>query len=178
MRRTFAVPRAVGCARKPDCAAKQHSPRIDPSGRCLPSPDLWRAARLAAPEPIPVVVPVFIPVDLVVLLCRVPALFILSVFIPGLATPGPAPRSPDASGAGWVCADAIAVAPNSEAIISAEMASLDRTRSLLLRINDAEGRTRERMSSGRMRWLFARKIPYCGAAPAAGNSIERDPWKG
>jgi hypothetical protein len=70
---------------------------------------------------IPVVVPVLILVD-----------FILPDFIPGVVTPGPTLPSLDAPGAGCVCADAIAVAPNREATARAEMASLDRMRNLLL----------------------------------------------
>jgi hypothetical protein len=52
-------------------------------------------------------------------------------FILGPVAPGPTLPSLEAPGAGWVCADAIAVAPNREATTRAEMASLDRIRILL-----------------------------------------------
>ena len=77
------------------------------------------------PELIPVVVPVFI------LLC-----FILPDFILVSVAPGPTLPSLDAPGAGCVCADAIAVAPNNEATTRAEMASLDRMKYLRFSIND------------------------------------------
>jgi hypothetical protein len=51
---------------------------------------------------------------------------VLPDFILVLLAPGPTLPSLDAPGAGWVCADAIAVAPNIEAMTRAESASLDR----------------------------------------------------
>jgi hypothetical protein len=83
----------------------------------LPSLDGLRALLLL----IPVVVLDFILLDFATL-----AGFIL---VP--AAPGPTLPSLDAPGAGWVCADAMAVAPNSEAATRAESASLDRMRDLL-----------------------------------------------
>jgi hypothetical protein len=68
---------------------------------------------------IPVVAPDFILLD-----------FILPDFILVPVAPGPTLPSLDAPGAGCVCADAIAVAPNNEATTRAEMASLDRMRNL------------------------------------------------
>jgi hypothetical protein len=75
---------------------------------------------------IPVVVPAFILLDFILVV------FILPDCILGLVAPGPTLPSLDAPGAGCVCADTIAVAPNREATTRAEMASLDRMRNLLL----------------------------------------------
>jgi hypothetical protein len=82
---------------------------------------------------IPVVVPDFILLDFI--------LFILPDFILVSVAPGPTLPSLDAPAAGCVCADAIAVAPNSEATTRAEIASLDRMRCLLHWISDARVRT-------------------------------------
>jgi len=76
------------------------------------------------PELMPVVEPDFALLD-----------FILSDFVlpDFMLAPAPALPSLDAPGVvGCVCADAIAVAPNNEAIMRAEIASLDRMRNLLL----------------------------------------------
>lgn len=53
-------------------------------------------------------------------------------FILDLVAPGPTLPSLDAPGAGCICAEAIVVAPNSEATTRAEIASLDRMKNLLL----------------------------------------------
>jgi hypothetical protein len=91
-------------------------------GPTLPWPDGLRAGPLAAPpELMPVVAPDLVLLDFIV----------LPDFILGPVTPGPTLPSLDAPGAGWVCAEAIAVAPNREATIRAEIASLDRIRILL-----------------------------------------------
>jgi hypothetical protein len=79
---------------------------------------------------IPVVEPDFILLD-----------FILPDFILVSVAPGPTLPSLDAPGAGCVCADAIAVVPNSEATTRAEIASLDRMRCLLHWISDARVKT-------------------------------------
>src|SRR5260370_362290 len=50
---------------------------------------------------------------------------------------GPTLPSLEAPGAGCICADAIAVAPNNEATTRAEIASLDRMGILLLWVSDA-----------------------------------------
>ena len=86
----------------------------------LPWPDGLRAFlwELVVPLLIPVVVPDFI--------------FILPDFILVLLAPGPTLPSLDAPGAGCVCADATAVAPNNEATTRAEIASLARMGNLLL----------------------------------------------
>jgi hypothetical protein len=71
---------------------------------------------------IPVVVLDFILLDFILpdfILCGV------------LVVPGPTSPWPDAPGAGCVCADAIVVAPKSEAIARAEIASLNRMGNLL-----------------------------------------------
>src|ERR1700704_4496990 len=81
----------------------------------LPWPDGLRASPRLVLELIPVVVPDFILLD-----------FILPDFILVSLAPGPTLPSLDAPGAGCVCADAIAVAPNSEATTRAEIASLAR----------------------------------------------------
>jgi hypothetical protein len=85
-------------------------------------------------ELIPVVVPDFI------LLCFTLPDFILEWVV---VAPGPTLPSLDAPGAGWVCADAIAVAPNNEATARAEIASLDRMRNLLLWMKGTGVRTCE-----------------------------------
>jgi hypothetical protein len=77
------------------------------------------------PELMPVVEPDFALLDFIL------SDFVLPDFM--LDAPGPALPSFDAPGVvGCVCADAIAVAPNNEAIMRAEIASLDRMRNLLL----------------------------------------------
>ena len=66
------------------------------------------------------------------------------MLLAGVAEPVPTLPSPDAAGAGFagsVCADAMAVAPNNAAATTAEIASLDRHRILLITIGDAGIRT-------------------------------------
>lgn len=77
----------------------------------------------------PVVVPDF------ALLVFVLSDFILPDFM--LEAPGPVLPSLDAPAVGCVCADAIAVAPNNEAITRVAITNLDRMISLLLWICDA-----------------------------------------
>jgi hypothetical protein len=84
------------------------------SGPTLPWPDGLRVVPLL----IPVVAPDFILLDFII--------FPDFILVP--VAPGPTLPSLDAPGAGCVCADAIAVAPNNEATTRAEMASLDRMR--------------------------------------------------
>ncbi len=76
------------------------------------------------PELMPVVVPDF------ALLVFILSGFVLLDFI--LEVAGPALSSFDAPAGGCVCADAIAVTPNNEATMRAEIASLDRMKNLLL----------------------------------------------
>jgi hypothetical protein len=85
------------------------------------------------PELMPVVVPDFALLDFIL------SDFALLDFI--LEVAGPALSSLDAPAGGCVCADAIAVAPNNEATMRAEIASLDRMKNLLLWICDANIRT-------------------------------------
>lgn len=85
----------------------------------------------------PLLEPALIPdveVDFV-LLVFVLVDFIFEWVVP--VAPGPTLPSLDAPGAGCICADAIAVAPNTKAATSAEIASLDRMRILLLWMRDA-----------------------------------------
>jgi hypothetical protein len=99
---------------------------------------------------IPVVVP-----DFVLLV------FIFCDFVVGVVAPGPTLPSLDAPGAGCCCvwADAIAVAPKSEAITRAEIASLDRMRNLLIWMDETGDRTCEPDLSSR---------PGAGFSPAPG----------
>src|SRR4051794_31631307 len=70
-----------------------------------------------------------------------PGFIILPVL--SLVAPGPTLPCVDAPGAGWVCADATAVAPNSAATTRAESASLDRITGFSFRhINDAPEKRR------------------------------------
>jgi hypothetical protein len=97
---------------------------------CYFSPSAAGAAPpFLEPELMPVVVPDF------ALLVFILSDFILPDFM--LGAPGPALPSLDAPAAGCVCADAIAVAPNNDAIMRAEIASLDRMNNLLLWMCDA-----------------------------------------
>jgi hypothetical protein len=85
----------------------------------------------------PLLEPALIPVvelDFILLVFVLPD-FILECVV--LVAPGPTLPSLDAPGAGCICADAIAVAPNTMAATSAEIASLDRMRILLLWMRDA-----------------------------------------
>src|SRR6202012_5245568 len=81
----------------------------------------------------PVVVPDFALLDFIL------SGFVLVDFI--LEASGPTLPSLDAPVVYCVCADAIAGAPNNEAITRAESASLDRMRKLLLWVCDAGGKT-------------------------------------
>jgi hypothetical protein len=92
-------------------------PALSVPGPTLPWPEGLRALPLWEPALIPLVVLDFILLD-----------FILPDFILVSVAPGPTLPSLDAPGAGCICADAIAVAPNSEATTRAEIASLDRMR--------------------------------------------------
>jgi hypothetical protein len=98
---------------------------------CYFSPSSLAGAALPflEPELMPVVLPDF------ALLVFILSDFILPDFM--LGAPGPALPSLDAPAAGCVCADAIAVAPNNDAIMRAEIASLDRMNNLLLWMCDA-----------------------------------------
>jgi hypothetical protein len=107
---------------------------LDAHGHYLLSLFLAALSPLLERELIPVVVPDFI------LLCFTLPDFILEWVV---VAPGPTLPSLDAPGAGCVCADAIAVAPNSEATARAEIASLDRMRNLLLWMNGTGVRTCE-----------------------------------
>jgi hypothetical protein len=82
----------------------------------VPWPDGVRAMLFLEPDFVaePVVVPDFILLD-----------FILLPVAPGAGVP-----SLDAPGAGWVCADAMALVPNIAAMTTAESASFDRMRIL------------------------------------------------
>jgi hypothetical protein len=108
------------------------------------------ASRLPEWWLMPVVVP-----DFVLLV------FIFCDFVVEVVAPGPTLPSLDAPGAGCccVCADAIAVAPKSEAITRAEIASLDRMRNLLIWMDKTGDRTCEPNLSSR---------PGAGFSPAPG----------
>jgi hypothetical protein len=123
---------------------------------------LFLLARSPLWEPalIPVVVPDFILLD-----------FTFPDFILEPVAPGPTLPSLDAPGAGCVCADAIAVAPNSEATARAEIASLARLRDLLLWIDDAGVKTCDAdlgsdraLTCERIGWAD-RPRPTCGTPP-------------
>jgi hypothetical protein len=102
---------------------------------------------LLEPPLIPVVVPDFILLD-----------FILPDFILELVAPGPTLPSLDAPGAGCVCADAIAVAPKSEATTTAEIASFDRMRHLLLGLMMRESEPASRIWVPEPPPVFVRKL--------------------
>jgi len=123
---------------------------------CYLSPGLSSALGAALPFLEPELMPVVVP-DFVLLV------FILSGFIlPDfmLEAPDPALPSLDAPVAGCVCADAIIVAPNNEAIATAAITSLDRMISLLLWICDAGIKTCNADLRSRIgRWFFRRCLP-------------------
>jgi hypothetical protein len=119
-------------------------------GPTLPWPDGLRASPLWAPALIPVVVPDFILLD-----------FILPDFILESVAPGPTLPSLDAPGAGWVCADAIAVTPNSEATTRVEIASLDCMDESPAFDDDAEVKTCSRdLGSGTGHWFFGTEVRH------------------
>jgi hypothetical protein len=102
------------------------------SGPTLPWPDGLRVVPLL----IPVVAPDFVLLDFII--------FPDFILVP--VAPGPTLPSLDAPGAGCVCADAIAVAPNNEATTRAEMASLDRMKYLRFRSTIRDSKLAARIS--------------------------------